>query len=525
MTTPLLGGTAPTPESRETDLPLAGSHVVVCNWRDSSHPLSGGAEQYCEQVAAEMAAQGAKVTYLTSRSRGTRRREPTPWGSFVRMGGTFTTYPLVLLWLLAHRRTVDGVVDSQNGVPYFTPLAIGRQVPVTLLIHHVHQQQFDQYFPWPLNLVGRFLEKQACRYVYGRRPICVVSPSTRASVRRQLRLRGPIHIAPNGLGHPSTPHLSSRAPSPTVVSVGRLVPHKRVEVVLDSLPGVLARHPDTVLHIVGDGECRTELELRSRALGLESNVVFHGRLSDEERDRLVARAWLTVIASAGEGWGLSVIEAAAYGVPAVAFRVPGLEDSVRPGETGWLVEKGQTMADAIGDALDTLANERMAGIWAARCQMWASAFTWAYTAERITSVLMSEARMRDHRYDERRSFTDSTTVVAMPPDAVGPEVLRRLRGTDQIRMDAASERVELLLSGADEADAELALARLGILPEKTYWARIARYRDHLGWQRREEYVSAHLQASGGPASNREGLLDEASSQEDPCTSSVPDSSG
>jgi hypothetical protein len=274
------------------------------------------------------------------------------------------------------------------------------------------------------------------------------------------------------------------------VSVGRLVSHKRMELLLDALPDVVEAHPGTVVHVVGDGECRADLMDRSRRLGLESNLRFHGRLTDAERDRLVGRAWLAVNPSAGEGWGLSVIEAAAFGVPTVAFQVPGLEDSVRPGETGWLVESGQALGQITRHALTVLSERTEAERWASRCHVWASAFTWSYTAERLFDVLTSEAERISRRYDERRTTTDSTTVVALPPGVVGERrVLERLRATDQVRMDLAAERVELLLAGADEHDVERALARLGIERHQWYWTRIARYRDHLGWQSKELFLN------------------------------------
>jgi glycosyltransferase involved in cell wall biosynthesis len=478
----------PTPDPSR---PLAGRHIVVCNWRDSVHPRAGGAEQYCESVAAELAALGARVTYLTARPKGAARQEKRPWGRVIRMGGTFTTYFFLLAWLELHRRSIDGVIDSQNGIPVFAPLAVGPKVPVALLIHHVHQEQFDQYFPRPFNLVGRFLEKQVSRWVYGRRPVCVVSPSTRASVRRQLGFKGSIFIAPNGLSRPQVDHGISRSSSPSIVAVGRLVPHKRLDLLIDALPAVQASCPGTILHIVGDGECHRALEAQAARLGLSGRVVFHGRLSDVERDRLVAQAWVTVNPSAGEGWGLSVMEAAAFGVPAVAFRVAGLEDSVRPGETGWLVDPGQTLADVVSDALVVLSDPQVAERWAGRCQAWASSFTWAYTAERLADVLEGEAKRIRSRYDDRRYITDSTTVVVLPPESLEPKALATLRTTDQVRMDLSADRVEVLLAGADEHDAIRAMSRLGIQPENMYGTRIARYRDHLGWQSKAEYAHRH----------------------------------
>ena len=176
--------------SDERARPLASQRYLVCNWRDSTHPRAGGAEVYCEQLARQLSALGAEVTLLTSRPCGTARRERANFGQVIRLGGTFTTYPLVLAWLVWNRRRVDGVIDSENGIPYFTPLAVRRSTPVILLIHHVHQEQFAVYFPPVIRGVARWLERTATAWVYGRHPVCAVSPSTRGAIRRALGVRG-----------------------------------------------------------------------------------------------------------------------------------------------------------------------------------------------------------------------------------------------------------------------------------------------------------------------------------------------
>lgn len=138
--------------------PLTGRHIVITNWRDSRHPRAGGAERYCEQTALELSELGARVTLLTSRPPGVAAVERTDYGTVVRRGGTLGTYPLGLWWLLRRRSTIDAVLDSENGIPYFSPLAVRRRTPVVLLIHHVHQRQFEQYLSPAAAAVGKFLE-------------------------------------------------------------------------------------------------------------------------------------------------------------------------------------------------------------------------------------------------------------------------------------------------------------------------------------------------------------------------------
>ena len=457
-------------------------HVVVCNWRDGPHPQSGGAELYCEEVAAELHRAGVRVTYLTARPPGTTRRENTRYGTVVRGGGRFTVYPFVLLWLLLHRTRVDGVIDSQNGIPFFTPLALRRRTPVVLLIHHVHQDQFGVWFPGPLAALGRWLENRGSRLVYRQRAVSAVSPSSRAEIRARLSLPGPVYLAPCGQPGPDPdprPRTAHRSRTPRIVCVGRLVRQKRVDHLLRAMPLLQRELPGARLHLVGDGEARPELEKLAAELGVTEAVVFHGRVSRHRRDELVASAWITATASMGEGWGLSVMEAAAAGVPAVAYAVPGLRDTVRPGVTGWLVEPDGDLAPVLLDALHAVRTPQRAEEWAVRCRDWAARFGWDATAGHLLAALTSERQRLRHLVPQRRSGTDACALVRLPTAALEQADLGALRATDLVDSSGA-----LLLVGADEQDAEKVVDRIAptAVEDGGVRIRLARHGDALGWR-------------------------------------------
>ncbi|MCC3778439.1 glycosyltransferase [Streptomyces sp. UNOB3_S3] len=478
------------PTDLRTALPATqdwqGRHVVVCNWRDGRHPQAGGAELYCEEVARQLHDAGVRVTYLTSRPQGAARREDTGFGAVVRGGGRFTVYAFVLLWLLRHRRSIDAVIDSQNGIPFFTPLVLRRRTPVVLLIHHVHQGQFALWFPRPVAGLGRWLEGRGSGMVYGRRAVCAVSPSTRAEIRRGLAVRGPVHFAPAGLDTPPPPTAPRhRAPAPRVVCVGRLVTQKRVDRLVHAMPALRRELPGAELHIVGDGEAREGLTALVDELGVGHCVVLHGRVSQEERDALVDSAWITATTSLAEGWGLSVMEAAAAGVPALAYDVPGLRDTVRDGVTGWLLGPDDDLTSGLAKALRAVESPRDAARWDAECRAWAGRFSWTATTAHLLAVLTAEdGRLRGTgrgKAVERRTVTDACTLVSAPAELLERADLTALRTTDLI--DLTGPRPGILLLGADERDAEAVLARIGVDPgDERVSVRLARHYDILGWQ-------------------------------------------
>src|SRR5204863_6777869 len=80
------------------------------------------------------------------------------------------------------------------------------------------------------------------------------------------------------------------------------------------------------------------------SLGIAGGVRFLGFVAEEEKRRRLRRAWALLFPSPKEGWGISNVEAAACGTPALASDSPGLRESVRDGETGFLVTHGDAHA-------------------------------------------------------------------------------------------------------------------------------------------------------------------------------------
>jgi glycosyltransferase involved in cell wall biosynthesis len=364
--------------------------LAIVNWRDPWHPAAGGAERYAWELARRLARDGAQVRFVTSRAPGQPRRSRTEGVEFIRLGGRFTVYPLVLAWMLAHRRAFDAVLDCQNGIPFFTPWVLPRRVAVLLVVHHVHDEQFGLHFPAWLARIGRLLEGPVARRAYRGHACVAVSPSTITALRERLRWTGPIHLVPNGVDPAA--RVPSTGGEPELVCVSRLVPHKRVDRLLDVAGRLQVR-----LHIVGGGPQETALRAGVAERGLGDRVLVHGHLPEPDKNAILARARLHLSASCGEGWGLSVIEAAAYGVPTVAFDVDGLRDAVHDGVTGWLVRDGSRLRDVVAGALLELADPRRRDEVADACRSWAAAFDWACSAARMSALLDTTIRHGAHR--------------------------------------------------------------------------------------------------------------------------------
>jgi glycosyltransferase involved in cell wall biosynthesis len=176
-----------------------------------------------------------------------------------------------------------------------------------------------------------------------------------------------------------------------VVAVGRLVPVKRFDSLIDALATVRRRQPQLRAVIVGEGYEREALEAQVRELGAEQWISMPGRVEPAELIDLYRRAWVLASASAHEGWGMTITEAAACGTPAVATRIAGHADAVVPERTGLLVDDPVQLATAIERLI---ADDAFRSSLSAGAIAHAARFTWAATARGTLEVLANEALRR-----------------------------------------------------------------------------------------------------------------------------------
>ncbi|MGW5727228.1 glycosyltransferase family 4 protein [Nocardia beijingensis] len=373
--------------------------VLLLCWRDTGHPQGGGSERYLEQVGAQLAARGVKVTLRTARYPGAARRERVDGIDISRAGGRYTVYPRALAALLLGRiglgplRGVrpDAVIDTQNGIPFFATAVTS--APSVVLVHHGHREQ------WPVagRLVGRvgwWIESRLSPRVHRRNQYLTVSLPSAEELATLGVDRSRIAVVRNGAEpvpvDAPTGAAETRTLAPTVVVLSRLVPHKQIEDALAAVALLRDRVPGLRLDVIGDGWWADNLRDNARELGIADAVTFHGHVDERRKHELLARAWVHVLPSRKEGWGLAVIEAAQHGVPTVGYRSSrGLTDSIVDGATGILVDDVTQLADAVGDLLDDPGARTVMG---EKARARAREFSWEQTANGVYEVLAAAAR-------------------------------------------------------------------------------------------------------------------------------------
>ena len=311
-------------------------HILVLTDRDWTHPEAGGTGTVLYGQVSRWVAWGHRVTVIAGDYPGAERVSHLDERLTVhRMGTRLTVFPRAA-WATFRGlgRDADVVLEVCNGIAFFTSLWRWMRKPRVLLVFHVHQE----HYVTELGLRGRvaafLLEQVPLQIFYPGVPVITISQSSREDLVALGVERERIHVVYCGLDSGLLAP-GPEAPEPTLIYLGRLKQYKRIELLFDVLDAI----PEAHLDLAGDGDHRAALEAEVERRALAERVTFHGHVDEEEKARLLARAWVALTASSAEGWCLTVFEAAACGTPTAAMRVGGLGEAIVDGQTGVLADE------------------------------------------------------------------------------------------------------------------------------------------------------------------------------------------
>lgn len=370
-------------------------NILLINWQDRENPHAGGAEIHLFQIFGRLAAAGHRVRLVCSGWKGAARQTRIDGIEIHRIGDRNT---FALLGRSAVRRALraerpDVLVEDINKLPLF--LAAGTDLPFYAIIPHLFGVTAFQEAPWPMAATV-WLAERPLATAYRRAAFHAISESTRDDLvargvpAERVRVIHPgvdsAHYTPDPAGR--------RAESPRFLYVGRLKRYKGIGLALRALAHARRTRPDLQLDIAGTGDHRADLERLAAELDLTGAVTFHGFVTEAEKMTLLRRAWANVFPSPKEGWGITIVEAAACGTPSVASDSPGLRDSVRHGETGFLVPHGDV--DALAERmLELAASPQLVARLGRAARCFAESLTWeraaAATAEHLHDIIAGPA--------------------------------------------------------------------------------------------------------------------------------------
>ena len=358
------------------------------------YPQLGGVPEHVHNLALQFTARGHHVTVVTSRMRG--RHDDA---AFVRRVGTSVVIyanggisRVTVGWRLGARLEAlfrEGrydVVHVHGGLaPTFgvvAPRAAWRLgIPVVATFHSWFPRSVGcRVFRRPLQ---RALDRHAAT-------IAVSEPVVEAMSRY---FRANWEIIPNGVnvdffrpdGRRPTDALTR---GPRLLWLGRIEPRNGLHTALAAMPRILARYPDAVLTVVGDGPWRRRYERQAAAYG--ASVRFMGQVTDG-RPGYYASSDLYLCPTTRASFGVTLLEAMASGTPLVVSDITGFREVIAGGHEAVLVPQDDPAAWAEA-ALALIGDPARRAAMAAAGLAKAARFAWPRVADEVFAVYQRVVR-------------------------------------------------------------------------------------------------------------------------------------
>ena len=363
--------------------------ILFFNWRDITSPLAGGAEVYLHEIARRLA-KSHKVVLYCGKYRGCKEEDELDGIRVIRRGGAFSLYFHAAFDYLAtlRKENFDIVIDSINGVPFFTPLFV-RRPKVAIIYHLVKKDIFFRELPLPLAVIA-WLAERAIPLLYGKVPMVTDSPSSRQELIEFGISEERMNIIYSATEHAAPGH-GVKSAKPLIAYVGRVKQYKQLDHLVQAFKVVKGEIPGAELIIAGRGDF-SELRKLVNGSELESCITLAGEVPDREKLEIIKKAWVFVTPSMKEGWGITVLEANTCGTPAIAYDVPGLRDSIKDRETGFLIRPPGDIEKLADGIVEVLTDSELRQELSRNAVKWASSFGWDRSAEEFMAILQSSVQ-------------------------------------------------------------------------------------------------------------------------------------
>jgi glycosyltransferase involved in cell wall biosynthesis len=363
--------------------------ILALNWNDLKNPYAGGAEVHLEELLRRLVRYGHQVTLFCSGYKGCLPEETVEGIRIIRRGNRYNFNLIAPFHLrrLVRENSFDILVEDINKIPFYTPLYL--KMKTLVVVPHLFATTVFQEINFVLGSYI-YLAERPLVPVYKRFPFNVISESTADDIAKRGIPRENISVIHCGIDR----NVYNYAPDvakyerPTVLYLGRIKKYKSIQHLIRAFAVVKKEMPQARLMVVGSGDYLEPLKALTRSLGLTADVEFPGFVSQQEKVERMRRAHVAVLPSLKEGWGLTNIEANAVGTAVVAADVPGLRDSVRDRETGFLYRYGDIEELARKLLMILTDNELRERLQQGGLQ-WADKFNWDDAASKFETLLLN----------------------------------------------------------------------------------------------------------------------------------------
>ncbi|BAB60040.1 hypothetical protein [Thermoplasma volcanium GSS1] len=336
--------------------------------RDIKHPKAGGAERTIYEVGKRLSKLNIGVNLVTVNPGNLLEYENVDGIIIYRIKGNIRTHLYVRKMI--KKINPDVIIDDMgHAVPWFSPWFTDKRVIV--FFRHLHAKSLPGQVNFFLAKIITLVEK-LYPIIY-KNNIFVTESDTSENdlidlgIKKDRIVRIPPGVDLNLF------HTGKKTDNVQLLYFGGLRKYKRPEYAITIYENLYKKIDNLKLIIVGDGILLNEI--KDKVKGKNYNIVFTGKLEYDELAKIIRESWVNLHFSVTEGWGYSILEASASGTPSVAFKVPGVVDTIIDGYNGFLVNNINEFTDKI---LYIIKNEDK---FILNSRKFAENFTWEKTAD------------------------------------------------------------------------------------------------------------------------------------------------
>lgn len=371
-------------------------NILVFSWRDPKHPQAGGAEQVMHEHAKGWIKSGHTVTLFSSHFKDSLVQEQIDGVKVIRKGHQYHLGVQIagFFYYLANKDKYDLIVDQFHGMPFFTPL-YSKKPKVAVLQEVAKEVWFLNPLPSPLNWiygVAGFLLEPFVFSLYKSVPFMTGSESAKQDLIAFGIPGKNITVVPHGVIVLQSKPKPQKEKIKTIAFLGVISRDKGIEDAIECFR-LLLHTGNFQFWVIGrleNTDYYDEIKRRVRTDRMETKIKFWGYVTQAKKFNLLARAHVLINSSVREGWGLVNIEANAMDTPVVAYKSPGLIDSVKDGINGLICNENtpEDMADKVSALLE---DQKLYARLQRGAKLWASRFNWARSRKLSLNLIESTA--------------------------------------------------------------------------------------------------------------------------------------
>ncbi len=284
--------------------------------------------------------------------------------------------------VLTNNRTKDGNIETEfdTSLPFLVTRVSRKKVPFFTYINRIRKAMSlakshnvimasGKYSLWMLYMLQLRFNKKFIAIVHGSElllpnsflrkftnhslqksnQIIAVSNFTKGQISNSIKT--PITVIPNGFSINVSNYRKETITKPLhLITVGNVSKRKGQHNVISALPKLVKQYPNLKYHIVGIPSEKESIEEQAKSLNVENFIQLYGKVSESEKIDLLKKATIFLMLSettnvgAIEGFGIAILEANAFGVPAIGSINCGIEDAIAHHKSGILVNPKDTEA-------------------------------------------------------------------------------------------------------------------------------------------------------------------------------------